>query len=276
VPPANAETFLTAIGSKIIASILYAAAVFLGERFYRGTARRNPSYRRVRLLIFFLLWVAVNIAAFVVFAPWWPVTLLTSITLAVVVFRELNQFWQIGLVGADREVKSGIDYTTALELCKHSLHFLGIGATKLTGNREAFRRAIERCNRTEPVKLLLSRPDAEELEQSARMAGRDKVSYQDAVLESLRFIAALRNIEAKNIVVRFYAQRPAFRLMFIDDSICLVSYYVMGKGNGSQLPQLHVLKTAGAQDTEALYFGFSEYFERIWNDSVEWDFQEFL
>ena len=157
--------------------------------------------------------------------------------LVVVIFKELDQFWQIGSVGADREVKSGIDYAAALGMCKHSFSFLGIGAAKLTQNQKAFRDAIDRCNRAEPVRLLLSRPDAPELERFARMAGRDEESYQSTVRESLRFIASLRNKEEKNISVRFYQHFPAFRLMFIDGTICLMSYYIMGKGDGSNLPQ---------------------------------------
>ena len=58
------------------------------------------------------------------------------------------------------------------------------------------------------------------------------------VKESLRFIASLRDREQKNITVRFYQQFPAFRLMFIDDAICLMSYYIMGKGDGSKLPPI--------------------------------------
>jgi hypothetical protein len=108
------------------------------------------------------------------------------------------------------------------------------------------------------------------------MAGKDQESYQSTVRESLRFIASLRKKEAKNINVRFYQEFPAFRLMFIDGTICLMSYYVMGKGDGSNLPQLHIIKTPGSQDIEALYFGFTEYFEKMWNDSKDWNCEEFL
>jgi len=251
-------------------------AVFIAERLYSRTARKNPSYRRLRLLAFILLWALLNVGLFALISGWWLALLITSIVLVVVVFKELNQFWQIGLVGADREVKSGIDYVAALGMCKNSFHFLGIGAAKLTQNQKAFRDAIDRCNRTEPVRLLLSRPDAPELGRFARMAGKAEESYQSTVRESLRFIACLQNKEAKNISVRFYQQFPAFRLMFIDGTICLMSYYVMGKGDGSNLPQLHIIKTPGSQDIEALYFGFTEYFEKMWNDSKDWDPEEFL
>jgi hypothetical protein len=273
---ANSGSTINALAISIIAGILYAVAVGIGEQIYSRSAHRNPSYRRLRLLAFVFLWIVVNVLSFALVSGWWLGLLITSIVLVVVIFKELDQFWQIGLVGADREVKSGIDYGSALGMCKHSFHFLGIGAAKLTQDQKAFRDAIDRCNRTEPVRLLLSRPDAPELGRFSQMAGKDVESYQSTVRESLRFIASLRNKEAKNINVRFYHQFPAFRLMFIDGTICLMSYYIMGKGDGSNLPQLHIIKTPGSQDIEALYFGFAEYFEKMWNDSNDWDSQEFL
>lgn len=273
---ANPGSAINAITLNLVASVLYAAAVYFGERIYSGAVRKNPAYRRLRLLAIFVVWILLNAGFCLLVSGWWLVLLISSIVMGVVVFKELNQFWQIGLVGADREVKVGINYTAALGMCKQSFHFLGIGASKLTQNQKAFRDAIDRCNRTEPVRLLLSRPDEPELERFARMAGKSEESYQTTVRESLRFIASLRNNEEKNIRVRFYRQFPAFRLMFVDGTICLMSYYVMGKGDGSNLPQLHIIKIAGSQDIEALYFAFSEYFEKMWNESQDWDPREFL
>ena len=96
---------------------------------------------------------------------------------------------------------------------------------------ESLSRSGDRCNRTEPIELLLGKPNAVELVRFAQMAGKDKDSYQKNVRESLRFIAQLRKDEHKTTSAFFYDQFPAFRLMFIDDSICLMSYYVMGKGD---------------------------------------------
>ena len=272
----NVESNLIAFWEHAAAGILYAVAVFIGERCYSRIANTHPSYRRVRLGGFVALWAILNAASLFCPTYWWLVLLITTIPLMVVMYRELNQFWQIGIVGADREVQSGINYAKSLSMCKNSIRFLGIGASKLTDNRETFRKAIDRCHRTAPVRFLLSQPNHPGLQDFARMAGKGEDSYQRTVTESLRFIASLRNTDKKNIEVRFYRQFPAFRLMFIDDRICLMSYYIMGKGNGSNIPQLQIVKNPGTQDTQALYFGFEEYFEKIWNDSTIWDFQEFL
>ncbi len=208
----------------------------------------------------------------------WPWSLLISlIPIAIIVWNELNQFWKIGLVGADKEVHTGIDYVKSLSMCQNSLDFLGIGAGKLVRSQNEFELAIERCNREDrPVRLLLIKPTAPDLERIAKMARKDAQAYRKGVIESLRFIARLRNEEQRNIQVRLYKEFQAFRLMFINDSICLMSYYVLGKGDGSDLPQLHIVKPASARDVDSLYYGFLKYFGEIWDDSEEWNFRDFI
>jgi hypothetical protein len=162
-------------------------------------------------------------------------------------------------------------------MCQNSLDFLGIGAGKLVQNQNEFKTAIDRCNREDrPVRLLLIQPTDPGLERIAKMAGKDQQAYRKGVVESLRFIARLRIEEQKNIQVRLYKDFQAFRLMLINDSICLMSYYVLGKGDGSNLPQLHIVKTASARDVDSLYYGFSAYFGKMWDDSQEWNFRDFI
>jgi hypothetical protein len=122
--------------------------------------------------------------------------------------------------------------------------------------------------------MLLCDPDNEELIRMARQAGRGEDEYQQTVKESLSKIATLRTKREKNIKVRFYKELPLFRLMFIDNSLCLASHYVFGEGDGSQLPQLHVRKTIGSQrDNELLYYPFQSYFEYMWKNAQRWDFK---
>jgi hypothetical protein len=64
--------------------------------------------------------------------------------------------------------------------------------------------------------------------------------------------------------------------MFIDDEICLASHYVLGKGDGSQLPQLQIIKGSASRDINSLYYGFRSYFDNIWQESEAWDFQRYL
>jgi hypothetical protein len=274
--PAGPTIHDIAIG--LLSNALFAALLAIGQALYFRLAKRNPTYRRARFIAMLSAWGLSNAAVwFWAPGPWPWFFIVSLVPVTILVFNELNQFWKIGLVGADQEVKTGIDYVAALGMCQNSLDFLGIGGAKLVEHQKDFKAAIDRCSRSDrPVRLLLSRPDAPGLEKIAKMAGRDPRAYRDTVTESLRFISRLRNEEQKNIQVRLYGEFPAFRLMLINDSICLMSYYVLGKGDGSNLPQLHVVKTANAPDVESLYYGFTAYFYKIWDNSQEWNFQDFL
>lgn len=261
----------------VIGNAIFWLLLGAGQVIYAKIAKRNPTYRRLRFGLMISGWLILNIIL-AVCTRIWPLFLVISlIPIAITVGSELNQFWKIGLVGADKEVSAGIDYVKALRMCQNSLDFLGIGAGKLVEHQKEFNVAIDRCSREDrPVRLLLIQPADPGLERIARMAGRDPQAYRRGVIESLRFIARLRLEDQKNIQVRLYKDFQAFRLMLINDSICLMSYYVLGKGDGSNLPQLHIVKTAAARDVDSLYYGFSVYFTKIWDDSQEWNFRDFL
>jgi hypothetical protein len=261
----------------VIGNVIFGILLWVGQSIYKKTSKRNPAYRRLRLAILILGWVVINVGV-ALFGQIWPWFLVISlIPIAIVLWGELNQFWKIGLVGADKEVRTGIDYVSALSMCQNSLDFLGIGAGKLVQNQKEFKLAIDHCNREDrPVRLLLIDPTTPGLERIAKMAGKDPQAYRKGVIDSLRFIARLRNEEQKNIQVRLYKDFQAFRLMLINDSICLMSYYILGKGDGSNLPQLHIVKPSAARDVDSLYYGFSAYFGKIWDDSQEWNFRDFI
>lgn len=261
----------------VVGNAIFCVLLACSQIIYAKTAKRNPAYRRLRFGLIISGWVALNVVLALCTQIWPQFLVISLIPMAIVVGSELNQFWKIGLVGADKEVGAGINYVNALTMCQNSLDFLGIGAGKLVQNQNEFKIAIDRCNRADrPVRLLLIQPTVPGLERIARMAGKNPQAYRNGVIESLRFIARLRNEEQKNVQVRLYKDFQAFRLMLINDSICLMSYYVLGKGDGSNLPQLHIVKTASARDVDSLYYGFSTYFGKMWDDSEEWNFQDFL
>lgn len=181
---------------------------------------------------------------------------------------------EVGIIGVDQEIRKGIDYKRALGLCRNTLSFLGIGARKLTGESE-FEKAIRRCKETEPVRFLLCRPEHKQLEDAEARFGVDRQEYRKRVIDSIRIIARLRE-KYPNIEVRFYQEFQWFRLMFIDRSICLVSYNLMGEGDGSQLPQLHLSTRQGEREVDSFYHVFARYFDDLWDRSECWDFCEFL
>jgi hypothetical protein len=242
-----------------------------------AVAGGDPRHRKLSLLIVVVLWLISNGIYFFFALPLYTLFLLaTTLVGGWVCYRELHQFWRVDLVGADARIRDGVNYEKSLQMCTTSLDFLGIGASKLTSNQAAFQAAIDRCDRPgRSIRLLLSRPDNEGLRKVARKAGADPEAYQARVRRSLSTIAQLKAQE-KNIRVRLYKDFPAFRLMFINDEVCLASHYVLGKGEGSDLPQLHIVKTSASRDVTSLYYAFHEYFESIWDESLDWDFASYL
>jgi len=253
--------------------------IFLDRVLFPWLANNDPRNRRYRLPIFAVIIVVLNLLYKHYFPATWDSFLgITLIVIGWITFLELNQFWSLGLVGADRETRSGINYKRALSLCTTSLDFLGIGAGKLHEEQRAFEDAINRCSRADrAVRFLLCRPDSEGLRKIAQSAKRDENLFRKVVLETLRALAVLKKEQAKNVEVRLYDDFPVFRLMFINDEICLASHYVLGKGgDGSEAPQMHVVKIRASRDVESLYFGFRSYFDRVWQESSEWDFDTYL
>jgi hypothetical protein len=243
--------------------------------FSRALAMRKRAFRRLLFGSLGALWLAVNIVCWI----WWAsacltVLILTTLGVWVLLWLEFDQFWRLGLMGSDRTVSAGLDYRKALALTQHSLDFLGVGASKLTREALAFEEAVARCNNPDrPIRMLLSHPKNQELERWARQAGRDPSDYRASVMRSLQEIARLVRQRAFNIDVRLYRPTaiPLLRLMFIDDHLCLASPYVFGKGDGSQLPQLHIEASPGP----SLYSMFQRYFDRMWHLAEPWTIEDF-
>jgi uncharacterized protein DUF5919 len=265
------NSFLINLIAAFVYSLLYWAAAKL--------FKNNLRFRKYRLLVFGCAWLILNIIFFKYFQRAAVLFLiLTSLAQGWFVFKELDQFWTIGLAGADKQTKTGIGYEQSLKLCTTSLQFLGIGAGKLLNYKSEFEQAIDRCNRPgSPIRFLLCQPDSKELKNIAKSANKDELSYQRIVLETVRELARLKHERAKNIEVRFYKEFPSFRLMFINNELCLASHYMLGKGgDGSDAPQMHLVKESSSRDIESLFYGFQEYFERIWDSSTEWDWTGYL
>ncbi len=260
----------------VLGNAIFALCCWSGRKISRGLERHSHLYRQLLLTALATLWVLLNIYLYshVRGKTFLLYSTISFVLVSYFTWRELNQFWQLGIIGADREISRGIDYKRSLKLCSNSMDFLGVGAAKLTREVKEFEAAMERCHRSNcPIRFLLCSPNNPELEQIARQAGRDRDEYRTNVRESLRAIARQRLQRGRNIEVRFYGRLPIFRLMFIDGWLCLASHYVFGEGDGSQWPQLHVRRGIHHQrDVRSLYYPFQRYFAELWDESQEWDF----
>ncbi|MGA3076173.1 MAG: hypothetical protein ABSG56_21090 [Bryobacteraceae bacterium] len=263
---------------NIVADVVVLGLTALLKWVHGKLALANPADRVWRVAAVGIFWIVINTAYAYFFARSAALIIfLSSVLIGWIVRSELNQFWRIGLVGADDQIQAGINFKRALGMVSNSMDFLGIGAAKLTDEKTEFEAAVGRCQRpARPVRFLLCRPDSDKLIEMAQSAEKDRALYQKKVLDSLRAIADLRIKRAWNVQVRFYPEFPTFRLMFIDDAICLASHYVLGKGSGAELPQLHVVRPTGSRDVDSLYYGFSSYYDRFWATADDWDFKQYL
>jgi len=199
-----------------------------------------------------------------------------SVIFCVIIWKDLSQFWYIGILGVDRKIDTGVDFDKSLLLCKNQLAFLGIGASKLTKSPE-FEKAMFRCRQDRPIKFLLCKPSDEYLISAAKRANQAEDKYKDVVIASLKTIADLKLNRKLNIEVRFYSEKPLFRLMFIDDAICLLSSYAkFGVSDGSEVPQLHLKNMTGSDYSISLFSPMEQYFNWLWNVSEDWDFKNYL
>lgn len=161
------------------------------------------------------------------------------------------------------------------------MELLGIGAHKLTSLNE-FESAMRRCSHpNKPIRLLLAHPDHKILEEAAKRKGVDVGAFKKNVRESLSRLADLRLNSELNIEVRFYPRTrnsdvPVFRLMFVNEDLCLLSYNVMGEGNGLDQPQMHLRRHVDKHEVESFYFAFRSLFDNLWSSSTEWKPKEYL
>jgi hypothetical protein len=265
----------------LISSGIYTILFFVWRKISIRFNKKDPRITSTIFYILILFWVVSGILIYyyVIFLNrsfFWLIIshLLWSFFIILYLTLRWKQFRNVGIYGVDLEIKKGIDYQKSLLLVNNKIKFLGIGASKLTDQRDAFKKALKNCVKENSIKFLLCKPDHNLLLKAAKRFEKPLNTYKNNVINSLRYISDLKGTY-ENIEVRFYNDFQIFRMMFIDDSICLFSYNVMGEGDGSQLPQIHIVKHP-KRDVNSLYYPLERYFDDLWKVSEEWDFKEFL
>ncbi|HEY2094092.1 MAG TPA: hypothetical protein VGJ81_19650 [Thermoanaerobaculia bacterium] len=268
---------LGAVLLGVAANAAWAGILYLLKRVQDPSGRWHPFVRVGLLVTASVIFIVANEFYRTLFPEYsvWFLALSFSL-LAFSWWSEVRRYWRLGIVGIGRAVDAD-RYGGALALCSNSFDFLGIGARKLTDKQPAFEEAVNRCHRpNRPIRFLLCAPDNPQLIAFARQAGEPEGEYQEKVKSSLRAIRRLHDERARNIEVRFYEQLPVFRLMFVNDELCLASYYVFGEGDGSQLPDVYIRRRAGKRDVESIYYGFRRYFDLAWESASPWDFSSHM
>lgn len=266
------------IGNLVAAAILAAPSLAIAYSGKLSNKLRMPIHKGATIII-----GITGCAALVLISYFDPKYVLVAYTLSSASFLWLSLcgLAQIGVTGFDLHVQTGFGYQRAIKLCTNRLDFLGTGAAKLT-KAPGFEQAVQRCNRFgQPVRFLLTHPENPLLEEAARQAGESPDKYKRRVLTSLKTIATLCKEKRINIEVRFYkSEAPTdfqhFRMMFINEDICLLSYNIYGHGDGGYLPQLHLKNFHNNNNTHSFYRPFHEYFSRTWEEAAPWNPDDYI
>lgn len=278
------------IAEAVVAQVLGLLILTMPRYFIRWWIRpryKHPQWhlRSGGSWLLIALWIFVISTYFYFRFPMASVfSLATAFLVMCFLLFDSHQFRRLGIVGADKAIGAGLNYDQSLRLCTAHFDFLGTGAAKLTESQE-FQAAVARCQTEDrPIRLLLTTPENEVLENAAKQAGANPDEYRSRIRKSLKEIRRLVRVKKFNIDVRFYDKaRPQhtnlpepFRLLFVNDKLCLSSVNIWGRGDGSQLPQLHILSSDAPSAAESFYHIFKLYFNRLWDTSEPWDFSEYI
>lgn len=276
----NRDFLLNVVASLAAGGILWALS-WSSKHLSTSFGRRRATLGTLLVALIVLLWLGGLVGSELLvpkITAWQARSFQITTTLVIfgLLLRELVEFWRIGLRSARATVTHGVSYKRALKLVKSNILFLGTGAAKLTGSDE-FAAALLRCTPSREIKFLLLSPDHETLRTAAMRAGKGETQYRETVLRSLRAIAEVRKARNLRLSVRFYSHEQIWRLMFVDEHVCLASYNVFGEGDGSQLPQLLVTAANDAQrEVISFFYAFRRYYDEVWSTAVDWDFEQYL
>ena len=256
-----------ALFDAIVAALLMGVLIYFGRRLSRAKFLVRYSLR-ARLMVAVLALAVLCLVSLLLKVN--PVVLLVFALLAfaLLVYWVLKDLSRVGITNAFETTRQGISAADSLKEVKRGLLFLGIGAKKLTENSD-FDAMVRRCHEAGgSLKFLLSNPENPALEEMARRNGRNDLSYRSRVRESIREIFTRAEALGANFEVRLYdltqeIALPHFRLMFIDERLCIFSQLLWSASEGLDNPQL-VLRRNENSAGSSLYQGYRDYFDDLW------------
>ena len=221
---------------------------------------------RIGVGIIFVTGLAFAAVVFGVPAKW--VILTSGLATIVFITVALRGLTNLGISNAFVRTSEGISPERSLQIVKKELVFLGIGASKLTGSKE-YPRALERCKKEgRTARFLLSDPNNPELTRLAGQNNKNDTAYRSRVEQSIREIFHHGNSVGVNFEVRLYEMDnekslSKFRMMFIDDQICLLSHVVWNENEGSDNSQIIISQPRSVRE-QGLFHAYKDFFEDLW------------
>lgn len=258
------------IDGLIYTLIMWAAAAALGWLSRATIIARLKLGTRITLGLLLLTVVASGALWVGVTAQWTIITF--AISSIVLVWFALRGVSGLGIINAFRTTTEGISAEKSLKLVKSRIMFLGIGAHKLTRSSE-LKKAFERCKRSSgSVRFLLSDPDNEGLKRLSGQNQKSGEAYSLRVRESITEIIHQAELTGVQCEIRLYQidnekALSRFRMMFIDDRLCIFSHVVWNDKEGLDNSQLILLKSAENVES-GLYSAYLAFYEDLWSAST--------
>lgn len=256
---------------SLLTLVIPAVFVYLTTRFGIKTVLIKKSLR-LRLILVSLILLSLSFVALYFGVNPAVIIIGTVFGQIAISFYALRSLADVGLLNAFQTTRDGLSAGASLKLANKSISFLGIGAKKLIDDDE-FDAAIRRVKDSGGnLQFLLSSPDNPALEDIARRNNRYNTAYKSRVRESISEIHNRTKMLGVRCEIRIYSLSnrialPHFRLMFIDDEICLFSQLVWNDSEGLDNPQLIVRRKPTSQ-ASSLYIGYKSYFDDLWAAST--------
>lgn len=169
-----------------------------------------------------------------------------------------------GILKVDFGAKTGITFKQSLNYCRQSFRFLGVGASKLTEDEEEFSSMVSRCiQHGEPPQLVLCDPSSPVIKKLEGIAQTTRSKFASKVRKSYTAILNIEQEIAHRLDVRQYhandyGELPFFRLLFIDNELCLASGGLYGnQDHGVSIPQILITK----RKNPGLYTALERYYQ---------------
>lgn len=165
---------------------------------------------------------------------------------------------EVSLSGLAQELSSAhAADAVAIQQVRAELRFLGVSSQFLY-TRESFVEVL--TDRKIKMKILLLNPFSEHARMLENMENLPVVENITTSARNMYDIARFNS----NINIRFYDEVPYFRIMLVDRSCCLVSFYSEKRNN----PQLMFCNNEKNQSFISVY---DRMFETIWEKSIGYD-----
>jgi cytidyltransferase-like protein len=189
----------------------------------------------------------------------------------------INALESVGLTEATFTTEhSSFSYVEALNASSLQFSLLGVGADKVTSNRNQFDDMVERiiANRG-VIKLLLLDPNChymvvshrrEEESASLRRNVRKSLVRIKEVIET--FQCASR-FEIKSYFALNHDHMPPFRLTFVDNDRCIVSPRRFAERDQSETQPQLIFRRSATRGGKGYFGAFNDYFESLWKQATD-------